>query len=700
VYTLGTGTSLGSLNDGNGVFLSNQTGQGRYDFSVTVGGTAVNVNIGTVYDAHGAVTQSAVTTLGGAIDRINSALSAQFGTDVTVSIASDGASLQIHDAQNRAIEVAENPTGGATTARDLGLLTSSPQTGTVSGGRLIAGMNSTLLRTLNGGRGLSGTGALHITARDGTVVDVALPTGGSLEDVLSGINSVGAGKITASLNKAGTGLLLTDHTAGGGNLIVGGDSAASLGIATAVAGVAADTVEGTNLQHQYLTQGTLLSSLRSGAGVGTGSFRITDSTGASQTVSLTDTTKSVDDLIKLINSRGLRVKARVNDQGDGILLYEDTGGGALKIKVEDVTGSVASGLGLAGEASGTGVQNTIDGSQERKVTFAASDTLQSVATKINAANLGVAASVISDGGGSTPFRLSLTAKNTGSAGRFVLDTGGFDLGQTQLDAGQDARVFFGSSDPAKGILLSSSSNTLDQVITGVSIDLASASDSPVTLTITRDNAAIESAVNSLVKAFNDVTDAISDATKYDQDSNTKGVLLGDATTLQIRSRLYSVERANAIGISGPFSNLADIGITVGQNGDLTLSSEKFRAALQQNFQGVADVLTVRVQSPNGATQVGPGITVNDPNAQPVFTSLGLAGQLENMADGFINSVTGTLTRRGKTLADQIDLQHKRIAAFDEQLANKKTVLQRQFLAMEQAIGQLQTQSQALSGFRG
>ena len=69
--------------------------------------------------------------------------------------------------------------------------------------------------------------------------------------------------------------------------------------------------------------------------------------------------------------------------------------------------------------------------------------------------------------------------------------------------------------------------------------------------------------------------------------------------------------------------------------------------------------------------------------------------MENLSDGFINSVTGSLTRQSKSLTDQIDLQTQRIAAFDDKLAAKRDILQRQFLAMEEAIGRLQTQSQSL-----
>lgn len=706
VYTLGAETALGSLNDGNGVFENTGSGSGRYDFTVKVtdgsGTTNVNVNIGAIYDTQNNVTSAAPTTLGGVIDRINQALQSQFGNDhIKAAIGSDGASLSLTDADGRSLQVVENSVSGSTTAHDLGLTTSAAQTGTLNGSRILAGLNSTLARNLNGGSGITGDGHLAVTGRDGSTFDITLDPNSSIDGVLSAIATQSAGKITGAINRNGTGIVLTDHTGGTGNFIVQGTTAQSLGVQTSVTGVAASTVDSGNLQRQYMTIGTQLSSLRNGQGVGTGSFRITDSTGVSKLVTIDDNDKTLNDVIKKINTAGSRVQARINDHGDGILLYEDSsGGGSLKITAADVSGGVGSALNLVGTAAGTGTQNTIDGSFERKITFAAGDTLQTVASKITAAGVGVNASVISDGGGSTPYRLTLTAKGSGSAGRFVIDTGGLDLGLSQLDAGQDARVFFGSTDPARGLLLTSSTNTMNQVIGGVTVDLNSVGTQPVTLSVSRDTSTIETAIGTFVSSFNTLVDKITSKTGYDPTSDTKGPLLGDATTLQIQSGLYRVVEGTATGVSSRFTRLSDVGITVGTGGDLQFDQTKFEQALSTDYQGVADLVGGLVQSQAGSTNLGNGITVNDPDAPPVYTKLGVASGMENLCDSFINSVSGLLTRQNQTLQSQIDLQNQQISDLNDILARKKQVYQSQFLAMEEAIGSLQQQQQALSGIHG
>ncbi|MFN9977433.1 MAG: flagellar filament capping protein FliD, partial [Phycisphaerae bacterium] len=90
------------------------------------------------------------------------------------------------------------------------------------------------------------------------------------------------------------------------------------------------------------------------------------------------------------------------------------------------------------------------------------------------------------------------------------------------------------------------------------------------------------------------------------------------------------------------------------------------------------------------------IKVKDTSGKIKFTQLGLMGKIEEFAKTMLDSVDGALTRRKKTLDDQISAQNTRISSIDVQLANRRTVLEAQFRRMETAIGQLQTQSSSLS----
>ncbi|MEZ6318767.1 MAG: flagellar filament capping protein FliD [Phycisphaerales bacterium] len=710
VYGINDNTSLATLNDGRGLTLDRTIGANVFDFTVNVGGTDVKVRLGEVYEFQGegedaklVLIKGAVSNMGDVIERINETLSEAGFTEVTASLDADNGRLTINDTSGRDITITDLASGKAHTASDLGIAGTFTG-GTVTGERIFAGLNSTLLSSINGGTGLGGDGSVSFTTADGSNFTVfGLNAQTTLNGLIDAINndSGNAGTVTASLNEESTGIQIVDNTTGSGDLIIAGtdgdDTAASLGIA----GTFTDNVaEGSNLQLAWIGLGTRLTDLNGGEGIGTGSFRITDADGNVATFDVTSDFITLNDIVRRINNNStINVTARINDQGDGLIIEEaGTTPGAVKIKIEDVDGTVARELGIRGEASGVGDDNYIDGSYETTVEFDPNDTLNDIAKKINQAGVAFTAAVLNDGAGSTPYRLSITGRNPGTAGRFVLDTGDFDLGVNVLDEGQDARVFFGSSDPAKAVLIANSSNTLDGVITGVTVNLKSTSADPVELAITTDTEAIETEINAFVETFNDVLDRIDNYTYYDQDTQQRGVLLGDSTALNLRASMIGLSRRQNDGFTEAYNNLASVGISIGEGARLTFDRDKFRAALEDDPQAVEKLFTTRtIDANSGQTTLEDGdIVVNNPDADTEFSALGVLGQIEKFANDYINSIDGVLTARNRAITNQIQLQQNRITAFDAQLENKRTVLQKQFLAMEQAIASIQTQSQSLS----
>lgn len=714
VYQLSANTTLKSLNDGNGVAIKSAIG-GAPSIKVTVGPTAIDINLGDIYetiDGKQVVKEAAVSTVGGVLKRMNDAFTAAGQTTVSAKISADGSRLEIVDsAGGTDVTVAET---NDSTAKDLGLLGTS-NTGTITGKKILAGLNSTLASSIGGGAGIQGDGKLRITTHDGTVVNVDLDAlgvrDGSISDVAAAIETAsgtlgsGAARINVKVNSKGTGLIVTDNSTGPGKLIIGGPTdnatATSLGIATVAGGVDASNVVGTNLQHKYLGRSTLVSELNSGKGIGTGKFTVIDAKGNKATVDVGDDTKTLGDLIDEINSRGIAVKAEMNANGDGIQIREDIPvgqtAGATKIKVTDDTGAVAKSLNIAGEAKATGVGNVLDGTFEKTVTFSPADSLQKVTDAINASGAGVSASIIRDGSGSTPFRLGLTSKSTGTDGRFLVDTGTLDLGITTLDAGNDARVFYGSSDPAKAILMSSSSNTLDNVISGVKIDLHSVSDKPVTLSIGKDTEGIFSAVKLFISAFNEAVGRIDKQTNYDSETKIGGPLLGDSTAQQLRSGLFNIIQGKAQGITGRYDRLADVGLKIGDGGTVTLDETRLRNALADDPASVEQLFTAYAIDDSTSTDLGDGVTVSGGDKKTTYKTLGVIAQMEVLADKYLNSVDGVLSNRKKALDNQITGQNQRIAAFDTRLEAKRAVLERQFAAMESAIAKMQSQQGALQG---
>jgi flagellar hook-associated protein 2 len=693
INSLSGATALGALNDGTGVLV--QSGIGNTDFVITDRSGAVHNIVLGQWD-NGSETEAAVSTIEGVINRINDITAGA----VTAAIAADGVSLELTDTTGGGgnFSVTGGGTNGDATAAALGILNAGVASNTISGSRVLAGLNSVLIGNLNGGSGLDGATTITVQDRSGASFTVNnLDTYESLTDLIDALNdaaTAGGVDVAFSYNDAGNGLHLTDTSGGGGNLIVSGDGAAALGVETAIAGVAASSVRGTNLQHQYVAGSSRLSDLNYGRGVGTGKFRLFDATGDSAEVDIGSDAVTLQDIIAEINSKGLELQARVNDTGDGMIIENTSATGTLAIRVESVAGTVARDLGIVGEAEDPVTANFIDGSYERTIEFDAADTLADIASAINDANVPVAATIVNTGSGASPFRLSFTSEVTGAGGEMSIDAFGFDLGITTLSTGKDARVFFGSSDPATAVLLNSRTNTLDGVIDEVSIDLNGASDDAVTLTVSRDDTKIVDAVKRLVTTFNDIMGRVNDYDKYDAETEARGVLLGDPTVATIRTQLFRTLNSKAVGVEGRYQYLSQIGIRVTTDGQLEFREAAFREALASDPEDVEALFAAFDVEQEDEILEG---DVETGNTTERVISLGVAEQFARMLDNLTNSIDGTVTRAKNGFQDQIDLANSRMDRIDERLEAKRIILQRQFSAMEAALSQLQSQQSAIAG---
>ena len=661
VNNLGDDSLLATLNDNNGVRRNGALA----DFRLTL-------RDGSTFDV----------ALGSADTIADVASAIETATAGVVTVDTTGAGLQLTDGSAGATTFAVTALNSSQAAADLGILTTDTNAdGVIAGSRVLANLNSRLLKNLNGGTGASAGagGSINITNRLGATTAVNLASAQSIDDVIKGINAAAAG-VTATLNTAGNGILLTDTTgATTSNLIVAdttGTLAADLNLAGSFAAASRDSG---NLQFQYINEGTTLASLRGGKGVAAGKFTIRDSNGASATIDLTQGNETtIADVLSEINSKGLLINARINDNGDGILI-EDTGPGTVKLLISEDGSTTAKDLGILGEATNLG--DDIDGTFERTVTLTATDTLQDIADKINEAGIDVTASIINDGSPANPFRLSINAEIAGKAGAFVLDDGGIGLGVQTLNEAENGLIFYGSTDPAKAIAITTATSTLTTLVPGATIDLKSASDNPVTLSITRDDSKIVSAVKELVSKFNEVVNTINKYDTFDEETEKRGLLLGDPTLSLISSSLFGIMTRRNTDVSSQFSALAQVGVTIGKGGVAAFNEAKFRTAFESDPDAIEQLFSLKETETDTAT------------GQVKITAGGVGVRIDELLKKLTEVV---LDGRTDQIDSQIKLNSKRIESLDLSLANKRERFEFQFAAMEKALASIQTQSSALN----
>ncbi len=585
---------------------------------------------------------------------------------LVASISEDGMGITLTDTSAGSGTTTVTDPNETHAADDLGILTSSA-TGVIESRQLIAGPQTVLLRSLNGGQGVT-LGTISVTARDGTSTQIDLTGLDTLDDVVEAINAVSdTSMITASVNQTGNGIVLTDLSDGDGNLVVAdvtGSAAADLNL---LVDDSVDQVDSGNLQLQYISETTRLDELNNGQGITRGEFTITDSSGASATIDLTQGNEiTLADVIQEINARSIGVVASINENGDGLLLT-DTAGGANQLTVTEEGSTTAADLGILGTAEEG--ETTIDGSFEIRVVIDSDDTLNDVVAKINSADAGVSASVLNDGSSTNPYRLILASETSGLRGEMVVDTGSTELSFSTLVQARDAVVSLGDPSSSSSILLTSSTNTLDDVVPNVQIDLLATSDSPVQVNVLRNVDGMVSSVKTFVKTFNTIIESIEDLTSFDTETYEKGALFGDSTVERIRQRLYSMVR-QSVDTGGIYDRLSDIGLTLGDGAQLQLDEDLLREALTNHREDVEALFT--------QSETGIGVIIEEE-----LTALTESG-------------TGLIERRTEALTNKQELLNERIERMQILLDSKEQRLLNEYYAMEEALAQLDSIQNTLS----
>ena len=229
----------------------------------------------------------------------------------------------------------------------------------------------------------------------------------------------------------------------------------------------------------------------------------------------------------------------------------------------------------------------------------ANNSLGAVRDAINAANVGVTASIVNDGNSN---RLVIGSKDSGldNALRITVnDSDGDNADATGLsalafDASTDAISNLSETVAAKnaaivvdGIAISKNSNTITDAIDGVTLNLVKAAAEPVTLSVTRDNSGTKTAIDGFVKAYNDLYKTLSNMSSYNAETKQAAILQGDSAVRTMQSRLRGMVSGTLDGAGGGLARMSDIGVTIQTDGTLKVDSIKLQKVLDNPAKDVA-----------------------------------------------------------------------------------------------------------------
>ncbi len=224
-----------------------------------------------------------------------------------------------------------------------------------------------------------------------------------------------------------------------------------------------------------------------------------------------------------------------------------------------------------------------------KITASGNLTLNDLASEINTLGLDVSASVVQYGTGD--YRLQITSDETGTDNDFYINSEGPVM--TEMVEALDAQLYV-NTDPGVGDYISRSSNTITDVIDGVTINLKEKAevvdiDHAVTLSVASDSADLKDRIQTFVTSFNDAMSYLNEQFTYDEENERAGVLSGETAARSVKADLLSMATARMEGAPDSYNSFSVIGLEINRDGELEINDDKLDEAITDHLDSVQRV---------------------------------------------------------------------------------------------------------------
>ena len=260
------------------------------------------------------------------------------------------------------------------------------------------------------------------------------------------------------------------------------------------------------------------------------------------------------------------------------------------------------------------------------------------------------------------------------------DWGISDIGVTNIQKASNAEFSY------NGIKVSRPSNIVDDIVTGVTLELIGESENNINVSISRDNQTIIDEVKAFVEAYNTLIPKLEELTRYDEDTKIAGVFNGNTDILAIRSNLRRVLGTNRYD-DGKNISLASFGFDFTDDGRMLFNENKLRQELSTNPDAVMDFFRNSKTMINGKEAEQSGVF------SLVEKEL---DSLIGIGDSRLKLFEENLTNNDKRLKDErkrnLDLLNSRyetmanrFAAYDSQIAKTNNAANHLNMMIEQSI---------------
>jgi len=309
---------------------------------------------------------------------------------------------------------------------------------------------------------------------------------------------------------------------------------------------------------------------------------------------------------------------------------------------------------------------TIDGVT---TTISVSDTTpQGVVDAMNAADLGIDASLVDTGAASDPYKI-LFSGQLGADNAFSVT----NTSNTGTQLAMTTRVSTASNSElvVNGVAIERTSNTITDAIDGVTLTLSDATAGTSIISVEQNKEGVEAKLRSLVETYNETKATFRMLMNADSTEELGGVFSGDTGFRMITERVSQLFTAESSTATDNITYLSDMGIRFDRYGDLEIDEDDLATALADNFDDIISALSA------------------DTENQTIYgeANRGIAGDaIQTLTDMMASD--GTLMTYSTSLSDKIDDYEEDLADLDRRMSQIYERYLAQFTAMETAIDQM------------
>ncbi|MFL0809602.1 MAG: flagellar filament capping protein FliD [Agarilytica sp.] len=288
------------------------------------------------------------------------------------------------------------------------------------------------------------------------------------------------------------------------------------------------------------------------------------------------------------------------------------------------------------DAGLTAFTEDLDSTSVDIVIDSSNNSLRGMRDAINDADVGVQASIVNDG---SNYRLLITAES-GENRQLSIDVAESGGTPTNDDASGLSRFAFNDTDipvdefdtvhtqqmtqnqagvdaafSINGLDVTRSSNTINDVVDGLTVELLQASPGEtITVTVSDDKSFAEQNIRDFVDAYNSFLEEVDVVFSTDEETGERGSLTNDALAKSIISRVRTVISSAIPGLAdGNYTALTNVGIRTELDGSISIEEDDFTRAFENNYEDVqklfapytsSDAADITVNSFGGQTVPG------------------------------------------------------------------------------------------------